>query len=140
MVLGNQASGPGGVRPGPLVPSEGMALKAALLLLVFFLTMFLAPVITEAQQGGCGMYRGMPYGQFCPGPWSRPYGAPKIVRTSEEARRLIESYYADYSPHPRCGKIEERDWYFEANIFNGDGSLMDRVIVDKRTGRIRSIY
>ena len=86
------------------------------------------------------MYRGMPYGQICPGPWSRPYGAPKAVKTQGEAKQLIESYYSGCGQHMRCGKIEERDWYFEANMLNQDGSLMDKVIIDKRTGRIRSIY
>lgn len=31
-------------------------------------------------------------------------------------------------------------WYFEAYVRDKKGNLLDRVIVDKRTGRIRSIY
>ena len=111
------------------------------LLFVFLLATLLAPLISEAQQAGCGMmYRGMPYGQFCPGPRSRPYGAPKPVKTTDEARQLIERYYSGYDQHLRCGRIEEKDWYFEADVLDRNGSVTDRVIVDKRTGRIRSIY
>ncbi len=38
------------------------------------------------------------------------------------------------------GKITEREWYFEADIRDKTDNLVDRVIVDKRTSRIRSIY
>jgi hypothetical protein len=40
----------------------------------------------------------------------------------------------------QSGSIEEKDSYFEADIVSPDGPVVDRVIVDKRTGRIRSIY
>jgi hypothetical protein len=115
--------------------------KRFVLLFVFLLGMLLIPAVSKAQPPGCGMmYRGMPYGRFCPGPRSRPYGAPKPVRTAGEARQLIESYYSGYSQHLHCGKIEEKNWYFEADVLDRNGLLADRVIVDKRTGRIRSIY
>ena len=87
-----------------------------------------------------GMYRGMPYGQFCPGPRSRPYGAPKAVGTANEARQVIESYYMGCGQHLRCGKVEEKTGYFEADMLDHEGAVVDKVIVDKRTGRIRSIY
>ena len=37
-------------------------------------------------------------------------------------------------------KVTGMVWYFEAYVRGQKGNLLDRVIVDKRTGRIRSIY
>ena len=37
------------------------------------------------------------------------------------------------------GRVVERQGYFEADILDGKGKVMDRVIVNKRNGRIRSI-
>ena len=36
--------------------------------------------------------------------------------------------------------IKEREWFFEAEILDKNNALIDKVIVDKRTGRIRSMY
>ena len=36
--------------------------------------------------------------------------------------------------------MEERRWYFEVEITDPEGKLVDKLIIDKRTGRIRSIY
>ena len=40
----------------------------------------------------------------------------------------------------RVGKITERQLYFEAEITGKNNEVVDVVIIDKRTGRIRSIY
>jgi hypothetical protein len=40
----------------------------------------------------------------------------------------------------RIGELRERENYFQAEIRDGRGNVIDRVIIDKRTGRIRSIY
>jgi hypothetical protein len=36
--------------------------------------------------------------------------------------------------------IREKDWFFEAEIRDKQNNLRDIVIIDKRTGRIRSVY
>ena len=95
---------------------------------------------TKGNSAGRGMYRGMPYGQFCPGPRMRPYGAPRPVKTADEAKELCQSYYMGCGQHLRCGKVEEESLYFEAEVLAPNGAVIDRVIIDKRTGRIRSIY
>jgi len=38
------------------------------------------------------------------------------------------------------GDIKERKGFFEAEIRDENNTLIDRVIVNKRTGRIRSVY
>lgn len=86
------------------------------------------------------MYRGGPYGNFCPGMKWGPYGVRKPVRTVAEAKQIIEIYLSGNTQGAHVGKIQEQELYFEAEILGRKGKLIDRQIVDKRTGRIRSIY
>jgi hypothetical protein len=86
------------------------------------------------------MYRGMPYGHFWAGRGRGPYGKRIPVATSDEAKQVIESYFAGLGENVKTGKIEEGRRFFEVEILNQDGALIDKTIVDKRTGRIRSIY
>jgi hypothetical protein len=66
------------------------------------------------------------------------YGAKKPVSTEKEARAALEEYYEGKAL--KVGEIEEKELYFEAEVLDKDGEVTDRVIIDKRTGRIRSIY
>ena len=65
------------------------------------------------------------------------YGARKSVPSAEEARRDLTDYYSDSGA--KIGKITDKSTYFEAEIFGNDKKLMDRVVIHKRSGRIRSI-
>jgi hypothetical protein len=69
-----------------------------------------------------------------------PYGARKPVRTTDEAKQVLEQYFEATGKKIGIGYIEERRWFFVAELLNPEGSLVDKAIVDKRTGRIRSIY
>jgi hypothetical protein len=85
-------------------------------------------------------YKGMPYGHFCPGQGRGPYGKRMPVATADQAKQVIEAYFAAMGENVGTGTIEERRLFFEVEILGKDGVLIDRAIVDKRTGRIRSIY
>ena len=79
-----------------------------------------------------------PYGDYYPGHREGRYGARKAVKTEGEARNILRKYF---SPRKATiGEIKERDWFFEAEIKDRNNKPVDRVIIDKRTGRIRSIY
>lgn len=79
-----------------------------------------------------------PYGHYYPGPREGKYGQRKIIRTEAEAREVLMNYF---SPQKAViGKIWEKGWFFEAEIKDIHNIPIDRVIIDKRTGRIRSIY
>lgn len=67
------------------------------------------------------------------------YGERKVVRTPVEAREILEEFFPPNSGM-RVGKIRIRTNFFEADIINRSGMHVDVVIIDKRTGRIRSIY
>jgi hypothetical protein len=115
-----------------------MPILSALLIFLFVTSM--VPAALHAQPMGRGMHQGAPYGHYCPGLRWGPYGTRKPVRTVAEARQVMELYLSGNAEGVHAGKIEEKDSYFEAEILGRDEKPIDRAIVDKRTGRIRTIY
>lgn len=77
-------------------------------------------------RGRCGKRRG---------DW---YGARKPVANAAEARGLLLNYFAgqEYT----VSDLTEKRWGFKAEILDKSGAVVDRVMIDKRTGRIRSLY
>ena len=74
-----------------------------------------------------------PYGRSKKG----QYGERSAVMDEAEARRILKEYFQG---DVKIGKVKERKFYFEAEIRDRQGNLIDKVIIDRRTGRIRSIY
>jgi hypothetical protein len=106
------------------------------LLLIFSFLMLSVPFSAYAMNGWM-MHRGHPHGDYCEG-WRRGrYGARKPVNSAEEAKRVLHQYYSDADVV--IGPIKERHLFYEAEIKDRKGNLIDRVIVDKRSCRIRSI-
>jgi hypothetical protein len=59
----------------------------------------------------------------------------------KDAKEIVENYVrSTRNPNLKAGKITDKDTYFEAEILTKDGSLADKLAVDKRTGWMRSIY
>jgi hypothetical protein len=114
------------------VTGRSLFIAGASLLLVAFLN-------TEA--AACGWCGGQDYNNAFNGTCSRQrwdgYGERKQVTSTEEARRNLAECYADADA--TVGKITDRPDYFEAEIFDRDQRLIDRVILHKWSGRIRSI-
>ena len=79
------------------------------------------------------------YGHYWHGNKWGWYGARKVVQTPVEAREILENFFMTNSGI-KVGKIRVRRYFFEADIINRNGMRIDMVIIDKRTGRIRSIY
>jgi len=79
-----------------------------------------------------------PYGGYCQGPRWGWYGARQPVRTKEEARRHLEKYFE--GQNVQIGVITPRPRHFLADILDKQDKIIDRVIIDRRTGRIRSLY
>ncbi|MBI5740255.1 MAG: PepSY domain-containing protein [Nitrospirae bacterium] len=65
------------------------------------------------------------------------YGEKNIV-TEEEAQGIVKEYFPN--KEFRIGKFKRKKHYFEAEILDKHGKAVDRVIIDQRTGRIRSVY
>lgn len=66
------------------------------------------------------------------------YGERKPVKSLAEAKKALSEFFA--KKQYKVGKLEEKEFFFEAEILDKGGKVVDKVIIDKRTGRIRSIY
>ena len=106
-------------------------------------------------QGGYGNWNYCPYcgaptgpGMMGPGygsqygpPYGPPYQKPREPMKEKDAEQMVENYLrATRNPNLKLGKITEKDTYFEAEILTKEGSLTDKVAVDKSTGWMQSIY
>jgi hypothetical protein len=59
----------------------------------------------------------------------------------KEARAILEDYLkSKRNPNLKLGKIKDDGYAFEAEIVTKDNSLVDRILVDKNTGGMRSAY
>ena len=79
-----------------------------------------------------------PYGDYKKGTTDSSYGEKRPVTTVEEARKVLTEYFA--KKDVRIGEIKEKELFFEAEIRDKSNNPVDKVIIDKRTGRIRSTY
>jgi len=66
------------------------------------------------------------------------YGEKTRVTTKQAAKEILRDYFS--KKNVTIGEIRDKDIYFEADILDRSGKIIDKVVVDKRTGRIRSIY
>jgi len=78
-----------------------------------------------------------PFGDYCPRKHADNYGARQPVNSPEEAKERLARFFN--IPPAHISLISERRMGYIATINNPDGSSADRVIIDKRSGRIRSI-
>ena len=79
-----------------------------------------------------------PFGDYRCNKRSGWYGARREVASADQARAILVDYFADRPV--TIGPLTERPMFFMAEIRDAAGKLVDRVIVHKRSGRIRSIY
>jgi hypothetical protein len=88
------------------------------------------------------MGRGMGPGMMGPGYGYWPqYQQPQKPLDEKDAKAILENYLrGTRNPNLKVGKITEQGNYFEAEIITKDGSLVDKILVDRYTSWIRSIY
>jgi hypothetical protein len=57
------------------------------------------------------------------------------------AERIFEDYLnSKHNPNLTLGKIKDEGSFFAVDLVNRDNSLVGKLIVDKDTGHLRSIY
>jgi hypothetical protein len=88
-----------------------------------------SPVYAADEKGERSPYGGAKGGE---------YGEKKPVLTRDEAHKILKEYFS--KREVRIGEVKEKELYFEAEILGKNNRLIDKVIVDKRTGRIRSVF
>lgn len=70
-----------------------------------------------------------------------PYQQPPKPMEEKDAKALVENYLtSNRNPNLKLGKIEDRGNAFEAEILTKNGSLVDKILIDKATGWMRSAY
>ena len=79
-------------------------------------------------------------GQYGP-QYGPQYQQPRKPMEEKDAKAMLENYLqSTRNPNLKLGKIKEKDNYFEAEILTKENSLVDKILVDKFTGWMRSIY
>jgi len=104
-------------------------------------------------RGHMGEYRGMPqdeqfglrtmgYGQgqgpgYC---WDLS-GEEDRITSADGARAEVEEFLSfRRNPNVKAGEVADKGSGYEVEIVTQDGSLADKALVDKKTGRIMPVY
>lgn len=89
--------------------------------------------------GGMGRHEGHRGNMPCPNcPYANENAAGEPI-SLDQARSMAERYAAR-NPNLNVGSVEEKDGAYRAEIVTKDGSLVDRMVIDKSTGRMNSVY
>ncbi len=91
--------------------------------------------------GGYGMQRGQG-GWYCP--WMGKQTGPPVAKpgqplTADQAKALVEQHISG-NPNLKVGKVTPKEDAYEVDIVTKDGSLVDKIQVNKQTGWFRSVY
>jgi hypothetical protein len=113
------------------------------LALVFGLSFL--PIEAKAQMGpGCGYGYGMGPGMMGPGygyQYGPQYQQPQKSLDEKDAKTILENYLkSTRNPNLKLGKIEDKGNAFEGEVLTQKGSLVDKILIDKNTGWMRSVY
>jgi len=76
-----------------------------------------------------------PYGDYSQ--WCSAYGTCRESLGPSEAERAIAGYFG--SKGLRATNMKHKERFIEADIYR-DNRLVDRILFDRKTGRIRSTY
>jgi hypothetical protein len=60
--------------------------------------------------------------------------------TNKNEVKMLLNHYVSGNPNLKVGKITEKDEAFVANIVTRDNSMVEKVIVDKKTGWMKKEY
>ena len=125
--------------------------KIAVLGLAISLAVMLALSCAYAQRGGgwyCPWMGGGPGmqgqgGWYCPwGPGGRmgpPVAQPGQPLSADQAKALVEQHISA-NPNLKVGKVTPKDDFYEVEVVTKEGSLVDKIQVNKQTGWFRSMY
>lgn len=84
-----------------------------------------------------------PRGMMGPGPGylNRNYNRDGEPITLDQAKVLVQNHLTTIgNPNLKEGKSTDKGKYFEVEILTRDGSLVDKLKVDKQTGWMKSVY
>ena len=93
--------------------------------------------------GMMGYGYGMGPGMMGPGyGYNQQYQQPQRPVTEKDAKGIVENYLnSTRNPNLKLGKIKDEGSAFEVDIVTkSNGTLVDKVLVSKDTGWLRSVY
>ena len=94
----------------------------------------------KGMMGPCMGGQGM-MGQGMMGPGHGQQQQLQKPLEEKDARAILENYITNMkNPNLQLGKIKDAGTTFEAEILTKDNSLVDKIMVDKKTGWMRSAY
>jgi len=84
-----------------------------------------------------GGYQGQGYGPQ----YGSQYQQPQKPLEEKDVKAQLENYVqSTRNPNLKVGKITAKETSFEAEILTKDNALVDKILIDKNTGWMRSIY
>ena len=91
--------------------------------------------------GGPGP-QGQQRGWYCP--WMGPQTGPPVAKSgqplsADQAKAMVEQHI-NGNPNLKAGKVTEKNGVYEVDVVTKDGSLVDKIQVNKQTGWFRSGY
>ena len=91
--------------------------------------------------GGPGMQRGQG-GWYCP--WMGQQTGPPVAKpgqplSADQAKAMVQQHIGG-NPNLKVGKVTPKEDAYEVDIVTKDGSLVDKIQVNKQTGWFRSAY
>jgi len=111
---------------------------------IFALTLFLIVAVSYAQEPNetnKGQTECVPtYGNYVPSERWGWYGARREVKTPLEALEILQKIIVIHHAGIRVGKIREGVRFYMAEIVNTKGQVLDVIVIDRQSGRIRSAY
>ena len=92
--------------------------------------------------GSTGMQRGQG-GWYCPWMGQQQTGAPVAKPgqhlSADQAKAMVQQHIGG-NPNLKVGKVTPKEDAYEVDIVTKDGSLVDKIQVNKQTGWFRSVY
>jgi hypothetical protein len=88
---------------------------------------------------GYGMGPGMMGQGYGPQGYGQQYQQPQKPISKSDAESMMKNYVSR-NPNLKMGTLQDEGNSFEADVTTKDGSLVNKLFVDKDTGRIRSEY
>jgi hypothetical protein len=59
----------------------------------------------------------------------------------KDARGILQNYIqSTRNPNLKLGDMKDEGYAFEIEVLTKDNSLVDKILIDKRTGWMRSVY
>jgi hypothetical protein len=73
--------------------------------------------------------------------YGQQYGQPSKPLSEDQAKQEVENYLSSTrNPNLKMGKLKDKGNDYEVNIETKDGSLVNKIMVNKDTGWMRSAY